>query len=815
MVTKELLSYLENSLKGGYQEDDLRKALIGAGWNPQDVAEGFVALKTKAATPVAPASAPQTASQSPAQSSSVSPARSVQSPATTQILTRLAPTRAAGTPFGAPPHSRRKLVTALIVIVLLLLGGGGWFAYAQGYLAFLSPDARYKPEELMAQLVPKTFDISSASYKVSFSLEGAPRDADAQPFSISMDYDTEAYARDITRFRNGGAILGRLKAYDGIKILYPQTLNDLLSDKKGVLIASSSARDPKTSEPYEYRATDNRSNFELTLAFETKEALLAFQDKYSYTTPPQPPKMIEGTRVMMDKNYGGYRIPDKPGLPSPFDLIADQAVYTNYLPSDFSFSLALSGAAAGQGGINVDTRFQGSATFTAGDFAGSADAEFLRKDKVYYVRLNKFPSFFFDPNAIKGKWVKITSDDLASNAGDFGFLFGNDALSVASTSEQRTANALAQLKQFFQIAQQEDVFAVTGGEKETKENGSFYRYHLAMRSEKLPSFYKKLADTFIATYGKDALVKLDQKTLDYMATPAFQSIFDYFKNNGSLDILTDAKTGYPAQVVYRFRLVPDNAAAKLKDRQFVLAVALELSDVNNPSAITAPPDALNFDEAQALLAGVSKERFTFHKQVTNIQHVREGLRVYNFITGTYPQSLNDLVMTPEAIQKDHPAPASAPGTPNNRDAVLYQYQNRNLIASLPTDAFTNAPFTYTVSGKTYILGYTMKLPPWKENSVAFFDTFTYDSGFKTFSQIVVDGKNTATEKVFSQEAINSAKLDTDKDGVPDALEAYFGTDPKKKDSDDDTKSDYEELVARTNPLGAGPLETNENWHLMR
>jgi hypothetical protein len=47
--------------------------------------------------------------------------------------------------------------------------------------------------------------------------------------------------------------------------------------------------------------------------------------------------------------------------------------------------------------------------------------------------------------------------------------------------------------------------------------------------------------------------------------------------------------------------------------------------------------------------------------------------------------------------------------------------------------------------------------------------------------------------------------DTDKDGLPDQLEAIYGTDPNKTDTDGDGVSDGEEIERGTNPKGPGNL----------
>jgi len=818
MVTKELLAYLENSLKSGYKEDDLTKALIAAGWNPQDVTEGFTTLKggtpaenAPQATTAKPA-APQTFVVSNA--GSATPTRPASTPA---VLSRLAAQTTDLTSMKpiAQKSGRRWVMPLVIVVIVLLVGGSTGYAYMQGWISipFLSSGTYYEPSELLAKLLPKTLEIKSVSYKVSFSLAGTQRDADAAPLSIEIPELAERqplYDRDAQRFNDISAIKNGLGVYaSSHKNLYPNTLADVFPKASGRTVPV----DPNTKTAYTYAPSSNKTNFTLAVTLETQEAIdaiMSYSDRFQGAARASSTPLINDTNpkwlVFNKQSLGSYYyFTPRPQRPMLVDVLEAQNSYLNYLPGDFSFLLALSGAATGQTGQNVDTRFQGSATFAAGDFAGSADAEFTRKDGMYYVRLNKFPSFFFDPSAIKGKWVKITQDDIVSASGAWGSLLSGESLSFATTSEERTAASLAQLKQFFQIAEEEKAFVATGGEKEQYEGREVYRYRLAMNQEKIASFYKRLADTFASTYGTNTLIALDQKTVDYMQTSAFQSVFNYFKANGSLNVLTDAKTGYPASITYQFRLVPDNAATKLKDKQFVLSAAIDLTDINNPPAITAPAETLSFDDAQALLAGVSKERFAFHKQNTGIQKIRSALETYKTLAGRYPENLADLLSTANDIDAKHHFTTTTPSFSYTKE----RYGLRKIMDAVPQDVFGGGSFGYTIAKNDYALTYAIKLPPFRENNVAFFDAVDSQTMIsKKITEKFVEGKNTATSKILSQEAVTQSKIDADKDGISDTLEAHFGTDPQKSDTDGDGKSDSEELMARTNPSGVGALEVN-------
>ena len=56
MVIAEVRAYIEHTSATGYSADEIREALLVAGWNPQDIADTFAALGTS--TPTVPAPPP-------------------------------------------------------------------------------------------------------------------------------------------------------------------------------------------------------------------------------------------------------------------------------------------------------------------------------------------------------------------------------------------------------------------------------------------------------------------------------------------------------------------------------------------------------------------------------------------------------------------------------------------------------------------------------------------------------------------------------------------------------------------------------------
>jgi hypothetical protein len=106
------------------------------------------------------------------------------------------------------------------------------------------------------------------------------------------------------------------------------------------------------------------------------------------------------------------------------------------------------------------------------------------------------------------------------------------------------------------------------------------------------------------------------------------------------------------------------------------------------------------------------------------------------------------------------------------------------IDAIPNDRYTEKPFAYqTTEDGGYVLVYTIN----------------YVDGMSTSDRKkYVEGLNTATEKVLSNEA--EGKIDADQDGLTAAQEAEYGTSDHKKDTDGDGYDDKTEIDAGFDPL---------------
>jgi len=89
------------------------------------------------------------------------------------------------------------------------------------------------------------------------------------------------------------------------------------------------------------------------------------------------------------------------------------------------------------------------------------------------------------------------------------------------------------------------------------------------------------------------------------------------------------------------------------------------------------------------------------------------------------------------------------------------------------------------------------------STLIFGSLFVGATGFFQTSDGVGDYESAATDDIIGDGSNTGLALDTDGDGLPDAIEAQYGTDPNDPDTDKDTMSDGWEVENGLNPLDNG------------
>lgn len=505
--------------------------------------------------------------------------------------------------------------------------------------------------------------------------------------------------------------------------------------------------------------------------------------------PYNPDKILTGIAQGIEKvktasslidirAYTKTRDPD--AEPYPGSAITDLSM----IPA-FDIRLNVQGASQKtDSGVNGTAGFTANASF--GDFNASLEAEMRQLKDIFYVRATKLPSFF-GLDAIKGKWIKITPQDLQNYGMQFNYTEAQDLQKEMDKNKQRIVE---ELKLAIQVADRDHAIKVLGKPvREAVASTTAYRYDLELDRANLATFYKDYAAALSEKYGTSSPLEFDQSFYNSLNSQDAITAFEYFNKNGHISVWADAN-GIPVKYAFSFRVVPNTPARSgAAGNQVNIDLSVTLTNINKPVTIEAPAQSLTADDAYMTLTGKTKEEITLEKQASNISKIRFALSEYKYTTGKYPTSLDNLTQSPKDLASTTRC--------NGNIQCMRSTSSQPFLATIPTDVYTNQPYEYTQTknGTSFTLTYTVHLPTYVKgmntHTIVLYDYSDYRHPRMYLAY--VEGKNTADPKVTSEEAAK-AKTDSDGDKLSDTLETYIGTNPQKKDSNGNGTSDYDEFM---------------------
>lgn len=794
MANQNLADYIKSSRVSGANDEMIRQALLSVGWQKADIDEAFnMAGSSSSSNPIQNPKPAFTSPQNPVVASTMQSFDGTKSEAPVTQSNPITSVQSAG------PHFSKKLLISFIIAGVLLLGGGAF-----GYTQRIWPFNGKSLDPIIAGDIFDSFSlINSANYMVSLSVKSEPKEKGAEPISVEFPELKEKqplYDRDINRFRDLNEIKHKIEAYYSKNKKYPanfKEIQDYVGYSQSEEVVKIPTKDP-LGNLYEYESINNNQDFILKIKFETKEALDAF-DKSNYANKKLPKTEGGITSFTKENLYSYVYFSGKPALPF-FVEFFNNTDSIDFIPSDIDISIKASGITQNKENSTdkkTDTKFQLSFDALLSDFSVSGDVEFIKKMDNFFVRINKSTIPFFDLGKIKGKWIKITKNDLPGLYSDYDF---KDLLNLQSSNEVKSAKVFDQIQLFFKIAKEESAINLSDIGTEKIGNDLFKKYNLSLNRDKLSIFYDRLVKEFNEKFGDKSFVKFDELTSDYLKSQSFPNLFESLSKNNKFEIWTDSKTGFPSKFIYTFRIVPKQDSTE----QLTLTATLNLSDINKENIeISEPKESINVEEATILMTGVSRDVYLFNKQEDNISAVTQALKLYKQLSGTYPESLDKLVITIGEAKKINPNPQKAESYDINTPSDMIINNNKEedlIIQAVPVDVFSGKPYEYKLSNGEYSLIYKIIFP----KKVSEDGQSTHYSFY--YLEKYVDGINTATPKSKSLEVDIQSKIDQDKDGLADYLEKYYGTDPLKKDTDGDGYNDKIEVSRGDNPLGVGKLK---------
>lgn len=638
MANADLVKYIREGLARGTNKNELRGILAEAGWVEDDIVAGFSEIESPAEKPPVTAATPSTQPKiSTPEASTTQPvkreapqsatlgmeslritpqtqapqAKSVQEPASAPvkqvydsriqftdgevIQTSPAPVLSAegNTNKRRFSMSKRAWIIVVVSIAALLLVAGGVFAYVMNIGPF--SHAPYTEDNIASGILKSLATIDTATYKVSGEMFVEDREEGAVTFLSVMAEDAEfkeKYARDVERVEQVGDILLSLNMS---KSAYPASIVTLTAfSGPRSRAALLNTKDPRTQQSYRYSISDAGRKFTLRVEFETRQAVSAIRSSYDYDANKTS---IDGLSVTFTQDSSAFvYLSAKPPLP----WLAAVADSVTYLTPDTKGLFSVS-AQSDFRKTDADWKFNISAVGDLGDFAYKFDLDALRKDGTYYLRINNIPGIFlaFMGGLQKGMWLKVDPMD-ATQDGGAGSIIGDIASGIPEAEEgyqENRDNALKILKEAVRLADSEGLFMLKGKPKSERVDGqALYRYDITLRKEAIAPFADKLLkEVDKLDLKNDGFSVLGQTNLEYLSSEAFLKVFDYYNDNTELSIWLDAK-GVPARITYRARIIPTEEAVTLQDKQVIMLLTLEISDVNEDIDIATPEDARSLDE---------------------------------------------------------------------------------------------------------------------------------------------------------------------------------------------------------------------------
>ncbi|MCX6716500.1 MAG: hypothetical protein NTV72_01085 [Candidatus Taylorbacteria bacterium] len=425
------------------------------------------------------------------------------------------------------------------------------------------------------------------------------------------------------------------------------------------------------------------------------------------------------------------------------------------VPPDMSIDLSVSGGTDKKDAKNADffAKLDSTINLSFMSMQFKMSGELRKLGDTFYAIANDYPIFFASNiYPIKSKWINFTKSDLD----DFGlgsYMANNIYGSLDAAKQAEVENKMKDIVfKAISIAEKDNALEISSAVKDTVNGETAYRYDLKPNKSNIIQFYK---DFYVETKRDLNLINEDnyKSQLSYLESKDFTDLVNFLRVNGDLSIWVN-KDGIPVKYVYGVRLMPEGDIPSWKDKELRASITAELKDINQPIVVEIPKDSITFDEANSLVTGMSKDEIKIERQSLKIRNLKYSIENYNYSHNAYPTSLTDL--------------------PNTKQ--------------IPNDVFTNLPIQYSNNGKDFTIKYTMQFPSnlsEPARNILYYSTFDYSGKYsaKVYKMVYVNGLNTATMLSSSLEADLANKIDSDKDGVPDALEIIMGMNKNKKDAE--------------------------------
>jgi len=686
-------------------------------------------------------------------------------------------------------HMSRRVAIYLPLAILVLLGG--FFSYQ-----FLFAQKPVLQEHFFASTFSAIDNIKSARYKVDLNIFSENRDTDAQPFKPVDDNGLLArYEADKLIVIDAQKLIDSLEIYNALNSdKYPRSLSDL---DLGF-----------TPSHFVYTLLTGNRGYQLNFTLQTDEAVSALQ-KIKNTQIAVAGKSIVVSGNGVNRPY--LYIPSRISSSGIMDIYGTADEVFNYVDPSLGVKVFLAGIFDKITHEQQDFEVNTGAEVSMQGFSMKLAAESRLKDGALYFQISEFPSLissYLGGSFPVGDWIKVDLKDKSalSMSGLNGVVKSLD--SVSSGQSDAKEKAYKYMTSVLLAADATGFFEyVADPISENLNDVGVYKYVLRIKPENAKSFYKKLVSELDKSVEEDKPITVNQEVIDSLDDPSFQNTLQYIANNVTFSVWSDKGMRTPYKIQVDMRLVPDETKSpKWKGKQMKLQWSLELTSVNENISVEQPTEFKTLKQYVMEVKNWTESDYLQAEQTNNIRQLRSSLGVFKSAFGIAPYQLSDLTKTGAEL-KQHGYVSVTDSDGKSLSYYSSYYDNRPFIVDLPSDAYGGS-YKYAQTTDGYTLTYAMKLSPYKAgDALPSIISHSWSSKASIYAMTVIDGLNTTTSgNSLSLEADQANKLDSDGDGVSDAVEKYLGTNPNKKDSDGDGYNDGEELSRGLNPLGTGYLK---------
>jgi len=445
---------------------------------------------------------------------------------------------------------------------------------------------------------------------------------------------------------------------------------------------------------------------------------------------------------------------------------------TQMLASDLELNISLASSFAKENeGADQETHIVG--TYNANNISANIDVTTRTVAGTTYIKPDviPLPIPLFDMNSLKGTWINL--GDEADDRQVFRYLdpFAEEE-TVPKDEAIAGADPQAELLALVQQGIQDGAIIFSAPQRVTYNDARAWYTEAIIDGEKLretvintgknretlfPEIteYSLFTDKFLENSGKER------------AKDTYRELFKRMELSAMLN-----NDSSPLLITFSTRLAPKLEEDTFKDRQITLETKIHFTSINTPLTLAAPENTITTNEALALLMGADPQDELRKKQQTSISDLQEALTLYKKVNNMYPETLNELI-----------------GTTNQQEMAFAFPAGTKEVMQIPLDIVTGKPYVYEATKNGYTLRYEMPA--------------NVNEEFSSYG-ITVEGTNTATELLWSEEG---AKIsDKDKDGLSAYDEVIiYGTSDNRGDSDADGYEDKVEVDGGYNPAGDGPL----------